>query len=398
MIMKSLSSAERKILNMIRVHGILSRAQMASYADMSVTKIADITVRLEKKGFVKKHEGASSGGRRPRMFETRAELCFTMGLEVGTQHLRVVVINVHGAILGQAKLYDPLEEKRMIPLGKLQELGSHVLQLADLSWDDIGGLGLGITGFVDEKSGTCLFLSRTPEWHNLPIVRKLQEILGIQPVFLTDSVRGMALSECRYGFGREISDFIVIEAGVGLGAGIVIRQEILSGSRGVVGEFGHLYIGGGSEMCVCGNYGCLESMASGWAIVRKARKAIAEGVATSMHNYISSEQSLQIADIIHAAQDGDKLALNLIEETASYLAIGVSTLINLLNPQMIVMAGGLVEGADNLLLGPLASGVRAKTLPWLQQDIDIRKSELGEYSAARGAATLALDRIFETAR
>jgi predicted NBD/HSP70 family sugar kinase len=394
--LKKLSAVERKILNLIRVHGSLSRAQIARYAAISLTKAAAITGQLEKKGTVEKREGSSSGGRRPGLFEVRNDLCYTLGMEIGTQHLRAVVMNTHGTILGESKIYEPLEEKRRISLRKLQDLGDQAVEAAELSWTQIVSLGVGITGFVDEKNGTCLFLSRTPEWHHLPIVQKLRETLHLQPIFLTDSVRGMALSERRYGSGQRVSNFIVLDVGVGLGAGIVINTEILSGSRGVVGEFGHMYIGENSAMCVCGNYGCLESIASGWAIVRKARKAITEGVATSMHRYISAEHTLQISDILHAAHHGDKLALNLIEETAYYLSIGISTLINLLAPQIIIIAGGLVEGADHLLMPPLTSGVRAKTLPWLQEHIDIRKSALGEYSAARGAATLALDNTFET--
>jgi predicted NBD/HSP70 family sugar kinase len=157
-----------------------------------------------------------------------------------------------------------------------------------------------------------------------------------------------------------------------------------------------MYIGGTNEICVCGNYGCLESIASGWAIVRRAKAAIERGVVTSMHDYIPTEKSIQIPDILHAAQHGDKLAVNLIEETANYLSLGISMLINLLDPQAIVITGGLADGAGDLLMKPLVNGVRAKTLPWLQQDIDIRQSQLGEYSAARGAATLAMDNTFTT--
>lgn len=394
--LKKLSPAERKVLNLIRVHGLLSRAQISHYTETSLTKIAYITDQLDQKDLIKKVKGASSGGRSPNLLQVRDDLCFTLGIEIGTQHLRAAVVNTNGVILGSAKIYEALEEKRTISIQDLQELGHRVLQAANLSWDDVVGMGLGITGIVDENSGMCLFLPNAPDWQNMPIVQKFQETTGLQDVFLTDSVRGMALSESRYGFCREFSNFIVIDVGVGLGAGIVIDKKILTGSRGVIGEFGHLYIGGNNEICVCGNYGCLESIASGWAIVRRVKDAIARGVVTSMHDYIVPEKSIQISDILHAAKNGDKLALNLLEETANYLSLGVSMLINLLNPQMIVVTGGLAQGAGDLLMKPLLSGVRAKTLPWLQQDIHIRLSELGEYSAARGAATLAIDKTFET--
>ncbi len=393
--MKKLSAGERKVLNLIRMHGLLSRAQISEYTETSLTKIAYIADQLDQKELVEKIKGISSGGRSPKLLQVRDNLCFALGIEIGTQHLRTVIINANGKILGNAKIYEPLQEKRTISIQALQELAHQALQAANLSWGDITGVGIGITGFVDENSGVCLFLANVSEWQNLPVVQKLQEVAGVQDVFLTDSVRGMALVESRYGLCREFSNFIVIDVGVGLGAGIVIDKKVLTGSRGVVGEFGHMYIGGTNEICVCGNYGCLESIASGWAIVRRAKEAIERGVVTSMHDYIAPERSIQISDIIHVAKNGDKFALNLLEETANYLSLGLSMLINLLNPQMIVVTGGLAKGAGDLLMNPLRSGVRAKTLPWLQQDIHIRLSELGEYSAARGAATLALDKTFE---
>ncbi len=393
--LKKLSAAERKVLNLIRMHGLLSRAQISEYTETSLTKIAYIADQLDQKELVEKIKGISSGGRSPKLLQVRDNLCFALGIEIGTQHLRTVIINANGKILGNAKIYEPLQEKRTISIQALQELAHQALQAANLSWGDITGVGIGITGFVDENSGVCLFLANVSEWQNLPVVQKLQEVAGVQDVFLTDSVRGMALVESRYGLCREFSNFIVIDVGVGLGAGIVIDKKVLTGSRGVVGEFGHMYIGGTNEICVCGNYGCLESIASGWAIVRRAKEAIERGVVTSMHDYIAPERSIQISDIIHVAKNGDKFALNLLEETANYLSLGLSMLINLLNPQMIVVTGGLAKGAGDLLMNPLRSGVRAKTLPWLQQDIHIRLSELGEYSAARGAATLAMDKTFE---
>jgi predicted NBD/HSP70 family sugar kinase len=380
---------------MIRVYGLLSRAQISQYTETSLTKIASIADQLDKKDLIQKIKGVSSGGRSPNLLQVRDDLCYTLGIEIGTQHVRAIVMNVNGAVLGNAKVYEPLKERRTISIQDLQQLAYQALQRAHLSWNDIVGIGVGITGFVDENSGHCLFLPNAPDWRNLPIVERLQELTGSQHIFVTDSARGMALCEKRYGNCREMSDFIVIEVGVGLGAGIVIDNKILTGSRGIVGEFGHMYIGGTNEICVCGNYGCLESIASGWAIVRRAKEAIERGVVTSLHDYVATEKSIQISDILHAAKDGDKFAVNLLEETANYLSLGISMLINLLDPQVIVITGGLAAGAGELLMKPLINSVRAKTLPWLQQDIAIQQSQLGEYSAARGAATLAMDNTFK---
>lgn len=178
---------------------------------------------------------------------------------------------------------------------------------------------------------------------------------------------------------------------------MIANNKLLCGTgpERIMGEIGHTYVGESNEMCVYGNYGCLESIASGWAIVKKAKKAIASGVFTFMGALVSREDFIQIPDITNAATEGDKLAVNLIEETAAHLAAGISTLINLLNPEAIIIAFGFATRAGDLLVKPLLNGIKAKTLPWIRDDINIIQSELGEYIAARGAATIAQDKSFD---
>lgn len=216
----------------------------------------------------------------------------------------------------------------------------------------------------------------------------------IPNVYITDSVRGMALAEMRYGLGRGIDNFVLVNIGVGLGAGIVVNGKVVTGSRGIAGEIGHIYVGESNGICCCGNHGCLESIASGWALSRQVAKAVDKGVVTSINSGSTADGTDLISDVIDAAKSGDKFALNMLDEAADYISIGISALINLLSPQRIIIGGGLAEGAGSLLLDPLIRKTKARSLPWVQSDIDMRLSELGHYSAARGAATLAMDRVF----
>ena len=391
-----LSMSEKKIINLVREHGKLSRANIATLAEISLTKIAYLTEKLDKKGLIAKVKGYSSGGRKPSLLQVKDNICHSIGIEIGTENLRAVVINTNGTIIGSSKVYEVLKKRRKITTQTLKHLCSDAIKEANLSWNSIDSIGIGITGIIDENTGTCLFLSNAPDWQNLNVAQMVRDVTGINNVYLTDSVRGMALSESRYGLGNTIPNFILIDVGVGLGAGIIIDNKIITGTRGVVGEFGHMYIGGNNELCVCGNYGCLESIASGWAIIRRARKAISNGVVTSMKSYQSPDKEIYISDIINAAKNGDKLGVTLLEETANNIATGISILINLLNPEKIIIAGGLATGAGDLIMAPLISGAKSKSLQWLQKDIDIQLSELSEFSAARGAATLSLDKIFHS--
>ena len=393
---KRLPQSEKSLLNLIRINGPLSRLDISKLAGISITKVADATKNLEKKGFLQKSIGSSSGGRKPNLIKVKDDIGYSMGIEIGNQNTRIVVTNINGDILNTTRHYEPLKEKRDITLVDAIKLAEKALNNLDFKWKDLSTIGVGITGVINEGDGRILLLPNAPHWQNLEVVKELKTATGVKNIYLTDNVRAMALSESRYGSGKQFSNFILFYIGAGLGTGIIIDNKLLSGSgnKGIVGEIGHIYTGQNSEICVCGNYGCLESIASGRAIVNKAKRAITSGVFTSMSSLVSRKDSLQIQDITEAAQTGDKLAVNLIEETASHLAVGISTLINLLNPEAIIIAGGFADKAGKLLIDPLINGVKSKTLPWLRDEINIIQSEMGEYLAARGAATFAVDRAF----
>ncbi|MBA7681117.1 N-acetylglucosamine repressor [subsurface metagenome] len=318
-----------------------------------------------------------------------------MGIEISIQDIKVVIININGDILISVKHHEPLRKKRKITLEDIIELSNKALKAINLTWNNISVLGVGTAGIIDEINGKILLLPNAPNLENLKIVQALREKTGVKNIHITDYVRSMAVSESRYGKGKEFDNFILFNICADLGAGIIINKKLISGSMGIVGEIGHIYVGESRELCVCGNYGCLESVASGSALVNRAKDAISKGVFTSMSDLKLKNDSIQIDDIIEAAKQGDKLAVNLIEETTKYLSIGVSTLMNLLDPQAIILAGALINKAGDLLIKPLVTETEAKTLPWIRKHINLFPSELGEYISARGAARLAIDRSFD---
>lgn len=392
--MPSLSPIARKILNTLRIHGMLTRAQLSRLTEASLTKVTDATRQLVHMGLVNECEGASSGGRRPTLLRIKSDLCHTLGIDVGTQNLRAVVVDTAGRVAAHAHRREPLRFNRTISMDDVLSVAGDALERASISKELIKGIGIGITGIVDELNGTCLFMPNAQQWRGFPVVRLLREAWMIPNVYITDSVRGMALAEMRYGLGRGIDNFVLVNIGVGLGAGIVVNGKVVTGSRGIAGEIGHIYVGESNGICCCGNHGCLESIASGWALSRQVAKAVGKGVVTSIKSGSTPDGADLISDVIDAAKSGDKFALNMLDEAADYISIGISALINLLSPQRIIIGGGLAEGAGSLLLDPLIRKTKARSLPWVQSDIDIRLSELGQYSAARGAATMAMDRVF----
>lgn len=392
---RSLVLNECKVLNALRTYGEMTRSHISQRTGLSQTTISEIVERLVLDGLVITGEGASSGGRKPIVYRINGDACYAIGIDIGTVNIRIAIVDAAGTVISSIRGKRCPDSERRMDIDNVISLALELVERQDVPRGLLKGIGIGVTGIVDETSGTSLFVPGWPCWRDYPVVETFRHATGLSSVILTDSARAMALSESRYGLGKALTDFVLVNIGVGLGAGIMVDGKLVTGYRGISGELGHIYVGRSDEICVCGNYGCLESVASGWALTRHASEDIADGVITSIDDFTDPADATLIPSIIKAAGEGDKYAVNLLDQAADHLSIGVSTLINLLNPQRIIIAGGFAQGAGSLLMDSLIRRTKARSLPWLRPDIDMRLSELGEFSATRGAATLALDHFFK---
>ncbi|HDY89013.1 MAG TPA: ROK family transcriptional regulator [bacterium] len=382
------------ILQIIRVYSPISRKDVAKKCQISIPKATNLINALEKAGIIAPLAGESSGGRIPQLLKIQDDLFFSAGIDIGSKYVRIGLFDMGGRMLAHSKQSHNIETPREITIDYLSKEIEVLSKKILVPYPKINTIGVGITGIVQEKEGKCLSLRNTPAWRGLDICNQLQLATKIKSVYVLDSVKAMAFAEMRFGKGREIQDFVVFNIGVGLGAGIIIGSELLSGERGTTGEVGHMHIRPSNELCVCGNYGCLEAIASGWALLRKCKKAIAEGVETSIGES-KDLANLSVDDIIESAHHGDKFAITMLENMAKDLAVGIGSVINLLNPEKVILSGGVIRSAGNHLLEPLTRGVKSTVIPWLQKNIDISLSELGEWDAALGAATFAADKAIK---
>ncbi len=357
---------------------------------MSLPKATGLIVALQDAGIVEPETGVSTGGRIPQILRIRRDLFYSVGIDVGTEYVRVALFDLRGAIQGSMAWKDNIEVSRDLPLAALGEAIQRVCADVQIPISRVKCMGIGITGILREKEGRCLFLRNTPQWKGLDVVGGMRKETGIDAVMIMDSVRSMTLAEERYGAARGLKDFVVFNLGIGLGVGIVVNGQLLSGDRGTNGEFGHMHIRTSHELCVCGNYGCLEASASGWAILRRCKEAIAIGVETSIG--AGKEPSrITIAHIIEAADNGDKVASTMLENMADDLALGIGSIINILNPQKVILSGGTIRHAKKHMLEPMIRGVKTIVIPWLQQNIAIEVSQIGEWDTALGVSSEAAE-------
>jgi glucokinase len=252
------------------------------------------------------------------------------------------------------------------------------------------GVGVGLAGQIDPKEGNVLFAPNL-DWRDIPFRRDLSQALGL-PVVITNDVRAITWGEWLHGAGEGCNDFICLFVGTGIGGGIVSEGKVLSGSTNAAGEIGHLVIDRSGPSCTCGNRGCLEAFAGGWAIARHAQEAVVSDPSAGrflLEMVGGKPESITAETVARAAQTGDPLAKQLIDRVAEALIAGSVSLIHALNPSRLILGGGVIEGVPELV-HRVAEGVFQRALAASTQGLEILPSKLKENAGIIGAAMLAI--------
>ncbi len=227
-----------------------------------------------------------------------------------------------------------------------QELGREI---------EPAGIGIGSPGPLDTKTGTVI-LTPNLGWTNMPLRERIAQATGL-PATLDNDANCATLGEWWRGAAQGARNVVGITIGTGVGGGVVIDGQIFHGASDVAGEIGHMTIDITGRRCKCGNYGCLEAYASGPAIAARAAEELEAGTASSVADYVQGDLSQITAQVVYeAAQDGDDLAREVVKDTARFLGTGIATIVNLLNPEVVVVCGGVTLSGD-LLFRPLRTEV-----------------------------------------
>lgn len=251
------------------------------------------------------------------------------------------------------------------------------------------GVGLGVAGQVDTVTGIVSYAPNLG-WEKVPLGSMVQEALHL-PVVVTNDVQAATWGEWLHGAAKGVEDMVCVFVGTGVGGGIVSGGRMLAGCSGSAGELGHITIDMRGPSCRCGNRGCLEALAGGWAIARRARLAVArnrEAGRTLLAGVDGDAGALTAAHVGEAAHAGDHLAQRLVAQTGEALIAGVASVVNVMNPCLVVIGGGVIEGLPELV-EQVEEGVRRRALPTPAARVRIAKASLGRYAGVVGAAALA---------
>lgn len=317
---------------------------------------------------------------------------FVAGVDLGGTNIEATLMDVTGETHGWATWPTEADKGPIHVIQRIIDIVQYML--AENSSDErvLRGVGLGVPGLVNSTAGLSIFSPNLPGWRNIPIAEQVALGVGTS-VIIDNDVRMNAWGEKLFGAGRGRDDLICVTLGTGIGSGIFIQGEMFAGRNESAGEIGHMTVEKDGPLCNCGNHGCLELYASGRSIARRAREAIG-GTGDGLILQLAEGDLTRVtaATVCMAAAKGDEAALRLIEETALYLGLGLANAANILNPQSIVLGGGVMRMGE-LLLEPTRRVVRARAMPF-NRETEIVAAELRERAGAIGAAVVAKNRFF----
>ena len=315
-----------------------------------------------------------------------------LGIDLGGTKILTAVTNSQGKMLSRDHSITPAKKGHEAVIQSILESAHRALEQADVAISGLTAIGVGAPGLSNPETGILFTSPNLPGWRDVPLRDIMQERLG-KKTFLINDANAAALGEFYFGAARGARNFIYITISTGIGGGIVIDGEIYTGAIGAAGEVGHMTIDDNGPICNCGNRGCWETLASGTALAREARHRIKEGVRTSILEYAEGDLEKVTAQVIHiAAERGDSLAKELIARTGYYVGVGLANLINIFNPELIVIGGGLSNIGD-MLLEPALKVAGERAYKEAFQAVRFASAELGRNSGVLGAAAFALREI-----
>lgn len=305
---------------------------------------------------------------------------YIIGIDLGGTNLKAGIVDTDGKILHRLSTKTNSHADSQIISNQILLLIAEIIQSARIKESDMIGVGLGSPGLVDKRGETILFSPNLPRWRNVPIKRIVAERFS-KPCVLENDANAAAWGEKWAGAGKEVRSLVMLTLGTGIGGGIVIDNKLWRGASNVAAEIGHMVIQMDGPQCNCGNRGCVEVYASATGMVRRFKEVLKSGKFSSLK--ISDEITARM--ISDAAFQGDRESLDIIEETGRYLGIALINIMHVLNPEMIVLAGGMI-GSGELLMNPIRQVTQRGAFEASYKDTKIVFSQLGNDAGIIGAA------------
>ena len=311
---------------------------------------------------------------------------YSIGIDLGGTKILIALVDRNtGEVLEHVKKKTKKDKGPKNIVRKMLEGIEELIEISGKSFDEISSIGVGAAGQIDRKNGIIIAAANL-DCYDLNLKEILTEKFNL-PVYVGNDVEIATIGEQKFGAGKDCNDFVCVFVGTGVGSAIVKDGKIITGATGTAGEIGHIIVDLNGRQCSCGAHGCLEAYASRSAIERRIEGALKKGRKSCILDYLETGKSITSSMIQKSIEREDELVLQCVTEASEYLSGGIASIINFINPELIILGGGLIEAVDYFYQKTIKKA-KAKSLPVPAEKIQFKKAMLGDYSGVIGAAFL----------
>ncbi|MDR1580887.1 MAG: ROK family transcriptional regulator [Synergistaceae bacterium] len=384
---------KRNVLNYIRRNGASGRAEIARNLGLSVPTVMNISQAFIDLGTIREVGlGESSGGKPPMLFDMIPDAYCSVGVDIGATKITAIVADCNATVIYKKIYASKRGLSKSVILEYVTDIINETINNSPADEKKIMGIGIGMPGLIDARSGEVLF---SPDFglENMHIIAAIERRFG-KKTMIENVTQAIAVGEKYYGICKDTENFLCVGLGYGIGSAIVTNGRLYKGHRGFAGELGHIVMDRNGPRCDCGGYGCLEAISSGNAIAKCAKERAGRGERTSILELAGNVDDIEAKTVFDAAKAGDAVAVSIVENAIEYLGIAIAGMITMLDLEFIVMSGGITH-AGKFLTDRLENYVERHKMRYSGQDAKIVISKFGSDAAAIGAASLILNRWVE---
>jgi N-acetylglucosamine repressor len=376
---------QKKLIKILYLRSPRTIPEISKKLNKTIPTVTALIDDLQKEGIVQEDGvGDSSGGRKPILYGLNPDAGYIMAINIKSNYFHLAIFNLKNKQIFESEHY-PFNLYQNPDTDAIIQNTKQLIASSKIDSSKIIGIGVCFPGLVDSKKGI-----NYSYFHSEKPIRTIFEEKFKLPVFIENDTRVITLAEYRFGMARNKKNIITVYYDKGIGMGMIFNGEVYHGKSGFTGELGHVQIRPGGELCYCGKQGCLETLASGSALIKQAIEGIKQGKITQLSNYSSDKIDINL--LIDTAIKGDEFCLDLLAKASDEMGRGLAILIHLLNPEMIII-GGRVSRAGKFILAPIQHAINKYTLAKINDDVQVEVSQLGENAIFLGTVSMVMDNI-----
>ncbi len=372
--------------------GAVSRVDLAQMARVAPSHAGGLVRDAIKEGLlIESGFVPSTGGRRKVLLHVNGDVAQLMGVDIGRTNTSIVITDFAGNVVSHEWFQTVPSRGKDVLLEELhQQVRSRLKR-----FPKVAAIGIAHSGVVDSNAGKVLFWPMVEGWRDVPLRQIFEDEYGLS-ISVEDRVRAMAMAERRSGHLTGLRNFVLVYVGTGIMSAIFFDGHLYGGRDGLAGELGHTTVADSGEACSCGNRGCLERYSSSAGILERVRAELQRGVSSVLSDEAGSDlNQLSIEGIADAARAHDRLAERFLSDAGMYLGTALASVVNLLNPEQIILTGRVPQTSGELLLRPLLYNLRQRALPRAVENLQVIVSPLGREAAAVGISHVAGKQVFK---